>query len=246
MKKLIFRIAVLTATFFIGSAIFVFVFLPLNSIFEIAAPEYVPTQRKYEKYECLETSFPGLSKKISEIKRGKSDYFPRRILGNDMSPKYSVAGWYDKHLKMMSEKSLLDISDAETETYRFLWLRTFDHPIFVRITRNQNEVKLFTTELDGAGGYEPGKVLRSNEITLEQEDFYNFLNLLENADYWNLPADNKEDGNDGAEWILEGVKNGRYHFVERWSPRTGEYREACLHLLKLSGVDLDRLKDDLY
>jgi hypothetical protein len=246
MKKLIFRIAVLTATFFIGSGIFVFVFLPLNPLPEIAAPEFLPAPAKYEKYDRLETGFPGLSKKISEIKRGKSSYFPRQILGNDMSPKHSVAGWYSRHLQAMGEKSLLDISDAETEVYRFLWLRTADEPIFVRVERRRDEINLFTKELDGLGGFDPGKVLRSSEINLKREEFNDFLMRLEAADYWNLPTDNKQGGHDGAEWILEGVKNGRYHIVERWSPESGAYREACLYLLKLSGVDPDRLKDDLY
>jgi hypothetical protein len=163
-----------------------------------------------------------------------------------MSPKHSVAGWYGRHLRAMSEKSLLDISDAETETYRFLWLRTADEPVFVRVERRGDEIKLFTKELDGLGGFDPGEVLRSDEIGVRPQEFGEFLTRLAAADYWNLPTENKEGGNDGAEWILEGVKYGRYHVVERWSPESGAYREACLYLLKLSGVDPDRLQDDLY
>lgn len=164
-----------------------------------------------------------------------------------MKAKYSLAGWYGKHLKAMNEKSLLDTSDENAEIYRFLWLRSFHHPIFVRIERNQNEIKLFTKELDGKGGYEPGKVLRSDETLIKQEDFCKFLSILKEANYWQMQTEEKDDlGNDGAQWILEGVKEGRYHIVDRWSPRDIDFREACIYLLKLSGIDIDKLGDDLY
>lgn len=53
-------------------------------------------------------------------------------------------------------------------------------------------------------------------------------------------------GNDGAEWILEGVNGGRYHVVDRWTPGAGAYREACLYLLKISDLGIDEASQDLY
>jgi len=44
---------------------------------------------------------------------------------------------------------------------------------------------------------------------------------------------------DGDEWVLEGVRDGRYHVVARVSPRNGTYREACLYLLSLSKIEVD-------
>lgn len=247
MKKIIIRTAVLTATFLIGLTAFAFVFLYFNPLPEItSAQKNSPEPEKPEKADSSETGFPGLSKKISEIKKGKSEYFPQQIFGNDMSSKGTVAGWYSKHLKAMDEVSLLDAAN-DAEIYRFLWLRSFRHPVFVRVVRDQNRTKLFTKELDGAGGYEPGKVLRSIEIDLKPEDFDKFLKHLKQSNYWNLPTESREDaGFDGAQWILEGVRDGRYHIVDRWSPQSGEYRQACIYLLKLSGIDTDRLNDDLY
>ncbi len=242
MKKYLFWLATLVAAFFLGLGAFVLYYS--SFIPEIAKPEILSTQKKFD---CIKSyGFPGFSKKISELNKGKSGYFPEKIFGNDMSPKHSVAGWYGKHLKAMSEKSLLDISDENTKVYRFLWLRTFHHPIFVRIERNRNEVKLFTNELDGAGGYEPGKVLRTNSRNLTEEEWCGLLRLFDKANYWKLPSNNEDLGNDGAQWILEAVEDNRYHIVERWSPQEGEYREACIYLLKLSGIDVDKLKDDLY
>lgn len=245
MKRFFLSIAALVSAFFVGLGIFVFIFLYFTSIPEIASPNYLSIQKKED---CIESkSFPGISQKISELKKGKSGYFSQeKFSGNWEKRSNFINDWYGKHLKAMDEKSLLDATDENTEVYRFLWLRTFHHPIFVRVESNQNKIRLFTKELDGAGGYEPGKVLRSNEIALKQEDFCKFLDLLEKTNFWKMKTNNEVLGNDGAEWILEGVKKGRYHVVDRWSPDKGEYREACIFLLKISGVDLDTLKDDLY
>jgi hypothetical protein len=63
---------------------------------------------------------------------------------------------------------------------------------------------------------------------------------LDDSCYWQLATqDDSMDGNDGARWILEGVKGGRYHIVDRWTPQNGSYRELCLYALKLSGLKLD-------
>ncbi|HEV8592464.1 MAG TPA: hypothetical protein VGQ55_10205, partial [Pyrinomonadaceae bacterium] len=144
------------------------------------------------------------------------------------------------------ERSLLDESADGAEKYRFLWLPTFHHPIYVRIENGHGGIRLSTKELDGAGGYEPGKVIRSRDITLDPKVWCEFLRRLDGASYWQLAKDNNELGDDGSQWVLEGVKDGRYHIVDRWTPREGEYREACIYLLRLSGLDVDALKGDLY
>jgi hypothetical protein len=198
--------------------------------------------------KCVEAkNFPGLSQEISKIKKGKMDYFPKELFGNEMSSKHSVAGWYGKHLRAMEEKSLLDISDKNVEVYRFLWLRSFHHPVFVRVERKGDSINLFSKELDGAGGYEPGKILQINNRSLSEDKWCEFINLIEKAEFWKLPTYQTEEmGNDGAQWILEGVKDNRYHIVDRWTPGKGNYREVGLFLLKLSDFDFDTDKNSLY
>jgi hypothetical protein len=36
---------------------------------------------------------------------------------------------------------------------------------------------------------------------------------------------------DGAQWIIEGVRNGSYHIVDRWSPTNGEIRALGLFMV---------------
>lgn len=251
MKKYLFWLITLIVTFFLGLVAFALYYFSVVS--EVASPEPISAQKSFarpvqENFDCVKSkNFPGLSLEISEIKKGKSGYFPKdKFSSSWKDADVFTNDWYGKDLKAMSEKSLLDISDENAEVYRFLWLRTFHHPIFVRVERKQNEVRLFTKELDGAGGYEPGKVFRSDNRKLTENEWCAFLRLVDKANYWNLPTKNEVLGNDGAEWILEGVKENRYHVVDRWTPEKGEYRQVCIYLLRLSGLDVDKLGSDLY
>ena len=193
------------------------------------------------------TSFPGKSREIAGLTKGKSGYFPKDDFSGGWNGRDAfINDWYGKHLKGMAEGSLLDESSS-LEVYRLLWLRTFHHPIYVRVEKSQGGIWLRTVELSGAGGYEPGRPIRNQQIRLDQKQWCEFRSSLENASYWQMPTEDPDDiGNDGARWILEGVREGHYHLVDRWSPKEYEYYEACAYLLNLSGIDLDKLKDELY
>jgi hypothetical protein len=43
---------------------------------------------------------------------------------------------------------------------------------------------------------------------------------------------------DGAQWVLEGVRLGTYHVVDRWSSRGIPYRGAVLRLLELAEIEI--------
>ena len=69
-----------------------------------------------------------------------------------------------------------------------------------------------------------------------------FFSALAKANFWRLPAEKPSDGEDGAEWILEGVQNGQYHIVSRWCPATQTrdpqalaFADAARLLLEFSG-----------
>ena len=242
MKRFSFWIIISIFTFLIGLGAF-FTWFYYNQK-QIAEVEPVPLFDN----SCLQSkSFPGLSKKISEIQKGKSGYFPRETFSNK---KWKESDdfhndWYGKFLKVMDEKSLIE-SSSEIEVYRFLWLRTFHHPIFVRVERDGKNIRLVSKELDGAGGYDSKKIIKTINTTLDETQWCEFLSLLEKSQYWQMAVEQEESGVDGAQWIVEGAKNGRYHIVDRFMPKKDNYGQACIYLLKLSGVDTDKLGDELY
>jgi hypothetical protein len=64
-------------------------------------------------------------------------------------------------------------------------------------------------------------LLRNTTAKLTKDQTEWFLDAVDNFGFWKLPArrDPKDEiGVDGARWIMEGSKDGRYHVVDRWSP----------------------------
>jgi len=199
-------------------------------------------------YCNVNSAFPGKSRPVSELEKGISGYFPKGdFSGSWAGQENFVNDWYGKFLAAMYQDSLLDVRDINVETYRFLWLRTFHQPILVRVDRNRNEIALLVAELAGHGGYEPGGLVRNDVFEFSQKDWCEMMTLLKKADYWQQPTNIDHRGYDGAEWVLEAVKENRYHIVDRWSPREGDdYREVGLFLLRHGYVDLNDIENEIY
>jgi hypothetical protein len=142
----------------------------------------------------------------------------------------------------MKEKSLWILSqkDSSSTVYRFLWLPTFDHPVSVRIMRSGESAVLHVVQLDGRGGYEPGKIAVNKIAKLSGKQWDEFQRRLDKAKFWSMPTEDEgTQGTDGDQLILEGVKAGKYHIVDRWSPDSeANYVDLCRHMLTLTGLDV--------
>jgi hypothetical protein len=143
------------------------------------------------------------------------------------------ANWYAKHLIALKEPSLWESSKVEkTTSYRFLWLRTFHHPIVIRIDVNIDGTSLLTTKMtSGAGGYGPGRLIQNETRTLSREQTKWSLEQIEGHNFWKAPSVQNDRGVDGSQWIVEGVRDGAYHIVDRWSPKDGEIRALGLFMV---------------
>jgi hypothetical protein len=51
-----------------------------------------------------------------------------------------------------------------------------------------------------------------------------------------MVTEGEVEGEDGANWVLEGRRGNAYHVVHRWSADDGPFREACLTLLRVAGL----------
>ena len=176
-------------------------------------------------------------------------YFPDRAFCGSDEPG-TCERWYAKHLRAMREPSLWELSkDTSKQSYRFLWLRTFHHPVSARLeVAKDGNAELFVKVLSGQGGYNPGHAILNRRIKVSKDAVDHFLELLQKADFWNLSAEQQESnvvGVDGAQWIMEGVLGGGYHVVDRWSPDEGPYRKAAL-FLALNLGDLNPRYRDVY
>jgi hypothetical protein len=179
--------------------------------------------------------------------RAQTHYFPdRAFCGRDEAG--ACEKWYAKHLRAMREPSLLELSkDTSRQSYRFLWLRTFHHPVSARLeVAKDGTAQLFVKVLSGQGGYDPGRVILNRNIKVSRDAVDHFLELLQKADFWNIPTEQEQRdviGVDGAQWIIEAASGGQYHVVDRWSPEDGLLRKAALFLALNLGQLNPRYRD---
>ncbi len=137
----------------------------------------------------------------------------------------------------LKEPILKDYNGSK-EIYRFTWLRTFHHPISIRLEKQAGIVKLFSKVCDGSGGHNPGKIIVDTTINLTQKQVDTTNIQLNNAGFWTLQTELTEDsGMDGSEWIIEVYKNKQYRMVVRWTPEKGTtFRTIGEYLISISAI----------
>jgi len=122
-------------------------------------------------------------------------------------------------------------------------MRAFNNPIVITIEIFDNDYgKLHYIE------YNIGELFSKNEIVIESyvnlspEDVNNLYYVINEFDFWNAPSKNPyPTGLDGSNWIIEGLNNCKYHFIERWMPLRKDNVAAGIGLcmLGLSKIKID-------
>jgi hypothetical protein len=136
-------------------------------------------------------------------------YFPKGTFG-------TISRYvYGYHLGIFREPSLLRESKEKSgsQSYRFLWLRTFHHAVVIRVdVLNDGTGTLTTKASSGEAGFGAPERKIIDDITrsLSQLEVKSLLTLFNETRFWVIPtAENvHETGEDGADWLLEGVKGG--------------------------------------
>ncbi len=170
----------------------------------------------------------------------KPPFFPPYRLATSLSLHEAYADTYVKLLTAAGEEPLLDIFQPGREVIRFVWYRSQDHPIIVRVDIDGGKIQLTSKELGGWNSeQEPFHLRKSEKQLLTKQEWQSVKKLFDRASFWNLGHYHRPHIKDGAGWLTERVDGNRYHVVHMWSPEMGLYREACLNLLKLSNLPLD-------
>lgn len=124
-------------------------------------------------------------------------------------------------------------SSGGAEWYRFMWVPTFEHPVFLRVDIGPDGTGTLLSYIwNGHGGYEWGKAVRNLRKLTSQEEWDLFATLAD-IGFWGLPAQVENPPNeivlDGTEWFIEGVRDGKCHVVTRYSsPLTELFEEQFL------------------
>lgn len=197
---------------------------------------------------------------VSPATEAPVDYFPPGILDEISRSSKFREHWYSENLTALKEPSLWELSKTQkSQTYRFLWLRSFNRPISVRLDINADGSSIVTAKAaNGHGGSNPGKLVMKKTRVLTKQDTDYVLDRFKELGFWDLPTHEKPqvsigaDGEEyaqinleGAQWILEGVKDGNYHIVDRWSPENGATRTLGI-LLLINIANLKLLYEEVY
>lgn len=141
---------------------------------------------------------------------------------------------YSKAFDEMKEPQLCQQGLSEhMHGYRFLWVPTFDHPVFMRVDIEADGTAILRVETwSGKGGYGWGKVQAGTTRKLSWDEQADLFATLADIGFWTLPSRIKDPYHiflDGTEWLIEGVRDGRCHVVIRYgSPLTEIFSQYFL------------------
>ncbi len=198
--------------------------------------------------------FLSSNERISSTRFANDFYFPVGTFSPDQVRENGLVKAYSATLAAMDEPVLSRMAGNNIEIYRFLWFRSFHPAVVVRVWSAGTEQCMSVKQLDGLGQYVNGEHVLPKNLAVDtnrplaEGEWKKFIELLARADVWSMPTvDGRPSAEDGAFWIMEGVRNQQYHVVDRQSPNNGGYyREACVYLLRISRLRIDEERGELY
>ncbi|WP_263355917.1 hypothetical protein [Acidicapsa ligni] len=186
----------------------------------------------------------------------QNSYFPQRSFDQKIRNDKLQADYYTWELKLLDEASFLELSQKPaSHSYRFLWLRSFNQPVMVRLDIQADDTGVLTTKIgSGRAGFQQKDhvLIENTSRTLTTMQVDEFLTKVEKVKFWQFPSYMAGDqtGTDGSDWVIEAVRGGKYHVAARWSPDSKSSSKQAVRELGLAlAIDLAQMKipaDELY
>jgi hypothetical protein len=147
------------------------------------------------------------------------------------------------HVLFHLKEPILNNYSGAKEIYRFAYMPSmFNFPVSLTICKENNDISMSAKVRYHWEGYHPKTMNIDTTFPISSQDWDSLHALLEKSNFWKLPADTGDSGVDGFDWMLEGTKDGNYHFLIRWSPGDERYPQinACCEFVRslaLKSVD---------
>jgi hypothetical protein len=124
---------------------------------------------------------------------------------------------YNPSIQRFKEIRLNDIAtDSQAEVYRLMIFPTWGNAISIRVQKHNGIYALSARRLDRQAGFQLGNLVEQKDFDLTQTDSAALEDLIQKVSLFGMPSSDTVRGADGDEWVIEGVLQGEYHFVERW------------------------------
>jgi hypothetical protein len=161
--------------------------------------------------------------------------------------------WWD-FLALAHEERLIKLPARVLESYRLTIHSAWGDDSIIRTERRHNEARdnlrypdLILPEFKYrivVHRLQFKDVMASAEMEISEIQWACFAALLRECRFWELPEHGGSVGMDGADWLVEGNREGQYHWVKRWSPDPENDREwlvlPCQYLKDLGALALLR------
>jgi len=123
------------------------------------------------------------------------------------------------------------------EAYTLTWIPSFHAPVLVRLWRSGSRYFMVAKELDSKGWSKFGKIKETNARSLTAFEWRDWTDSINRASYWAMPPTVDElSPNDGAVWLIDGLRAKEYHWVRRRVPDS-QFADLAKHLIQLSGLE---------
>lgn len=129
-------------------------------------------------------------------------------------------------------------SAEQPESYRFVWLRSFESPLLITVLVEGEQGRLNLREAPAA--YGPGTLLRNETALLTPAQLQNLRNVVQSNPFWQEERPQTTGGRDGSVWFVEVKQQGRFYKGQEWEPKQGSpIRAIGVCLLELSRYPLE-------
>lgn len=147
-------------------------------------------------------------------------------------------------LRALGEPDLNRQQVSADTTIRFLWLRSFDFPVSVRLVRSDGKFTVITASADitmEMGAEREKFTTIRDAVPIDPAAWRQIVESANEAGFWEMSSIDKLVI-DGAAWIIEARLPDRYHVVYIHSPKADRPVEATFRKLALSILDMGTIR----
>jgi hypothetical protein len=137
-------------------------------------------------------------------------------------------------LRVRREPSL-SCGRRRSRDFRFLWQPDLAAGLVIRVTVPDDRAFVPYVLADGLE-YDGPLLLERARHELSYDDLQKLTQLLDRANFWQMPTVGGQRGPDGATWVIEARVGSSYHVVERWSPPPGPFRDLGALFVRVASV----------
>jgi hypothetical protein len=132
---------------------------------------------------------------------------------------------------------LLQNNDRSPECYRLIVYSYWLNHRIIEVERTPVAAHLVAK----AWNWQEKRWAKTADRGLSPSEWRRFSEFIHMAPFWELPPQGGHYRSDGADYVLEGVREGWYHYVKRWCPVPSTDQEnfsfACECLLEMPALE---------